>query len=101
MAKDRFQKCLIYHNQHLHKSLSEADFIKKAEVRPTLDTSEVSKRKRKNLARLERRKAIALAEQLMTSLVEVSATTVKPSATLLEDDEIAVLEAAISDTLAK
>ncbi len=66
-----------------------------------MDTSKVSKRKRKNLARLERRKAIALAEQLMTSLVEVSATTVKPSATLLEDDEIAVFEAAISDTLAK
>jgi hypothetical protein len=50
MAKGRFQKCLIYHNQHFHKSLSEADFIKKAEVRPTLETSEVSKQKRKNLA---------------------------------------------------
>jgi hypothetical protein len=37
----------------------------------------------------------------MTSPVKASATTVKPSATLLEDDEIAVIEAAISDTLAK
>ena len=37
----------------------------------------------------------------MTSPVEASATTVKPLATLLEDDEIAVIEAAISDTLAK
>jgi hypothetical protein len=37
----------------------------------------------------------------MTSLVEASATTVKPSATVLEDAEIAVVEAAISDTWAK
>ncbi len=48
-AKDRFQKCLIYHNQHFHETLSEADFIKKAEVKPTLETSEVSKRKRTGL----------------------------------------------------
>jgi hypothetical protein len=38
-AKDRFQKCLIYHNQHFHESLSKADFIKKAEFRPTLEPS--------------------------------------------------------------
>jgi hypothetical protein len=44
-AKDRFQKCLTYHNQHFHESLSEADFIKKAEVKPTLESSKVSKRK--------------------------------------------------------
>ncbi len=55
-AKDRFQKCLTYHNQHFHETLSEADFIKKVEVKPTFESSEVSKRKRKNLARLERRK---------------------------------------------
>ncbi len=42
-AKDRFKKCLIYHNQHFHESLSKADFIKKAEVIPTLETSKVSK----------------------------------------------------------
>jgi hypothetical protein len=64
-AKGRFQKCLTYHNQHFHESLSKADFIKKTE-----ETSEVSKRKPKNLARLERCKAKALAEQLMTSPVE-------------------------------
>jgi hypothetical protein len=40
-AKDRFQKCLIYQNQHFHKSLSKADFIKKTKVRPTLETSKV------------------------------------------------------------
>jgi hypothetical protein len=62
MAKDRFEKCLTYHIQHFHESLSEADFIKKAEVKPTFESSEVSKHKRKNLARLERRKAKALAE---------------------------------------
>jgi hypothetical protein len=99
-AKDRFQKCLIYHNQHFHESLSEADFIKKAET-PTFESSEVSKRKRKNLARLERRKAKALAEELMTPPAEVSATTVKPLATMLDDAEIAVIQAAISDTSAK
>ena len=97
-AKDRFQKCLIYHNQHFHETLSEADFIKKAEVKPTLETSEVSKRKRKNLARLERRKAKALAEQLMTAPVEASVPTVQPSATVLDDAEMAVVEAAISDS---
>ena len=99
-AKDRFQKCLIYHNQHFHETLSEADFIKKAEVKPTLETSEVSKRKRKNLARLERRKAKALAEQLMTAPVEASVPTVQPSATVLDDAEMAVVEAAISDSSA-
>ncbi len=93
-AKDRFQKCLIYHNQHFRETLSEADFIKKAEVKPTLESSEVSKRKRKNLARLQRRKAKALAEQLMTAPVEVSVPTVQPSATVLDDAEMAVVEAA-------
>ena len=99
-AKDRFQKCLIYHNQHFRETLSEADFIKKAEVKPTLESSEVSKRKRKNLARLERRKAKALAEQLMTAPVEASVPTVQPSATVLDDAEMAVVEAAISDSSA-
>jgi hypothetical protein len=37
----------------------------------------------------------------MTAPVEASATTVQPSATMLEDAEIAVIEAAISDTSAK
>ncbi len=55
--KDRFQKCLIHHNQHFHESLSEADFIKRAEVKPAFESGEVSKRERRNLARLERRKA--------------------------------------------
>ncbi len=100
-AKDRFQKCLIHHNQHFHKSLSEADFIKMAEVKPALETGKVLKQKRKNLARLERRKAKALAEELMTPPAEVSATTVKPLATMLDDAEIAVIQAAISDTSAK
>jgi hypothetical protein len=103
-AKDRFQKCLIYHNQHFHKFLSEADFIKKAEVKPTFESSEVSKRKqskRKNLARLERRKAKALAEQLMTAPVEASVPMVQPSATMLDDSEMAVVQAAISDTSTK
>jgi hypothetical protein len=36
VAKDRFIKCLVYHNQHFHESLSGANFIKMAEVRPTL-----------------------------------------------------------------
>jgi hypothetical protein len=63
--------------------------------------SNLAKRKWKNLARLERLKAKALAEQLMTALVEASVTTVQPSATVLEDAEIAVVEAAISDTSAK
>jgi hypothetical protein len=72
-----------------------------SEVRPTLETSKVSKRKWKNLARLERRKAKALAEQLMTAPVEASVTTVQPSATVIEDAQIAVVEAAISDTSAK
>ena len=96
-AKDRFQKCLIYHNQHFRETLSEADFIKKAEVKPTLESSEVSKRKRKNLARLERRKAKALAEQLMTAPVEASVPTVQLSATVLEDAEMAVAQAVIPD----
>jgi hypothetical protein len=81
-AKDRFQKCLTYHNQHFRESLSEADFIK-------------------NLARLERRKAKALAEQLMTAPVEVSVPTVQPSATVLDEAEMAVVQAVISDTSAK
>jgi predicted nucleotidyltransferase len=72
-----------------------------SEVRPTLETSKVSKRKWKNLARLKRRKAKALAEQLMTAPVEASVTTVQPSATVIEDAQIAVVEAAISDTSAK
>jgi len=72
-----------------------------AEVRPTLKASEVSKQKGKNQATLERCKAKASAEQLMTSPVGTSATTVRPLATLLEDAEIAVVEAAISDTSAK
>jgi hypothetical protein len=92
---------LIYHNEHFHEYLSEVDSIKKAEVRPTLETSEASKQKWKNLARFERRRAKALAEQLMTPTVETSATTVEPSAALLEDDEIAVVDAAISYTSAK
>jgi len=100
-AKDRFQKCLTYHNQHFHETLSEADFIKKAEVKPTFESSEVSKRKRKNLARLERRKAKALAEQLMTAPVEASVPTVQPSATVLDDAEMAVVQAVVSDTSAK
>jgi hypothetical protein len=37
----------------------------------------------------------------MTAPVEASVPTVQPSATVLEDAEIAVVEAAISDTLAK
>jgi hypothetical protein len=78
--------------------LYEADFIKKAEVRPTFESSEVSKRKRKNLARLERRKAKALAEQLMTAPVEASVSTVQPSATVLDDAEMADVQAVVSDT---
>jgi hypothetical protein len=66
-----------------------------------LKASEVSKQKGKNQATLERCKAKALAEQLMTSPVGTLATMVRPSATLLEDAEIAVVEAAISDTSAK
>jgi hypothetical protein len=92
---------LNYHNQHFHESLSEADFIKKGEVKPTFKSSEVAKHKRKNLARIERRKAKALAEQLMTARVEASVPTVQPSATVLENAEIAVIEDAISDTSAK
>ena len=49
---------------------------------------------------LERRKAKALAEQLMTAPVEASAPTVQPSATVLDDAEMAVVEAAISDSSA-
>jgi hypothetical protein len=97
-AKDRFQKCLIYHNQHFHETLSEADFIKKAEVKPTLESSEVSKRKRKNLARLERRKAKALAEQLMTAPVEASVPTAQPSDAVLEGAEMTGAQAVTSDT---
>ena len=66
-----------------------------------MKASEVSKQKGKNQATLERCKAKALAEQLMTSPVGTSATMVRPSATLLEDTEIAVVEAAILDTSAK
>ncbi len=65
-----------------------------------LESSEVSKRKWKNLARLKRRKAKALAEQLMTAPVEASVPTVQPSATVLDDAEMAVVEAAISDSSA-
>jgi hypothetical protein len=100
-AKDKFQKCLIYHNQHFHESLSEADFIKKVEVKPTFESSEVSKRKQKNLARLERRKAKALAEQLMTAPVESSVPTVQPSVTVFEDAEMTVAQAVVPDTSAK
>ena len=100
-AKDRFQRCLIHHNQHFHESLSEADFIKKAEGKPVSESGEVSKRKRKNLARLERRKAKALAEQLMTAPVEASVPTVQPSAPVLDDAEMAVVQAAISDPSTK
>ena len=89
--KDRFQKCLIHHNQHFHESLSEADFIKRAEVKPTFESGEVSKRKRKNLARFERRKAKALAEQLMTAPVEASVPTARPSAAVLDDAEMTVV----------
>ena len=63
-----------------------------------MKASEVSKQKGKNQATLERCKAKASAEQLMTSPV---GTTVRPLATLLEDAEIAVVEAAISDTSTK
>ena len=66
-----------------------------------MKASEVSKQKGKNQATLERCKAKALAEQLMTSPVGTLATMVRPSATLLEDAEIAVVEAAISGTSAK
>ena len=66
-----------------------------------MKASEVSKQKGKNQATLERCKAKALAEQLMTSQLGTLATMVRPSATLLEDAEIAVVEAAISDTSAK
>ncbi len=100
-AKDRFQKCLIYRNQHFRETLSEADFIKKVEVKPTFESSEVLKRRRKNLARLERRKAKALAEQLMTAPVEALVPTVQPSATVLDDAEMAVTLAVVSDTSAK
>jgi hypothetical protein len=37
----------------------------------------------------------------MTAPVEASVTTVQPSATVIEDAQIAVVEAAISDTSAK
>jgi len=37
----------------------------------------------------------------MTAPVEASVTTVQPSATVIEDAEIAVVEAAIPDTSAK
>jgi len=66
-----------------------------------LKASKVSKQKGKNQATLERCKAKASAEQLMTSPVGTSATTVRPLATLLEDAKIAVVEVAILDTLAK
>jgi hypothetical protein len=92
---------LIHHNQHFHESLPEADFIKRAEVKPTFESGEVSKRKQKNLARLERRKAKALAEQLMTASVETSVPTVQPSAAVLDDAEMAVVQAAISDPSTK
>jgi hypothetical protein len=92
---------LIHHNQHFHESLSEADFIKRAEVKPAFESGEVSKRGRGNLARLERRKAKALAEQLMTAPVETSVPTVQPSATVLDDAEMAVVQAAISDPSTK
>ena len=72
-----------------------------SEVRPTLETSKVSKRKWKNLARLERRKTKALAEQLMTAPVDASGLTVQPSATVLDSAEMAVVQAVISDTSAK
>jgi hypothetical protein len=92
---------LIHHNQHFHEYLSEADFIKRAEVKPAFESGEVSKRGRGNLARLERRKAKALAEQLMTAPVETSVPTVQPSATMLDDAEMAVVQAAISDPSTK
>ena len=92
---------MICHNEHFHEYLSEVDSIKKAEVRPALETSEASKQKQKNLARLERRKAKALAEQLMTAPVEASVPTVQPSATVLDDAEMAVVQVVISDTSAK
>ncbi len=66
-----------------------------------MKASKVSKQKGKNQATHERCKAKALAEQLMTSPLGTLATMVRPSATLLEDAEIAVVEAAISDTSAK
>jgi len=100
-AEDRFQKCLIHHNQHFHESLSEADFIKRAEVKPAFESGEVSKRERGNLARLERCKAKALAEQLMTAPVEASVPTVQPSVVVLDDAEMAVGQAAISDPSTK
>ena len=72
-----------------------------SEVRPTLETSKVSKRKWKNLARLERRKAKALAEQLMTAPVEASVPTAQPSATVLEGAEMTGAQAVIPDISAK
>ncbi len=63
-AKVRFKKCLVYHNQNFHESLSEADFLKMVEVRLTLEANQVSKQKWKNQGRLKRREAKALADQL-------------------------------------
>ncbi len=46
-------------------------------------------------------KAKALAEQLMTAPVEASVPTVQPSAPVLDDAEMAVIQAAISDPSTK
>jgi hypothetical protein len=66
------------------------------EVRPTPESSQVQKRKRKNQARLERRRARALADKLMTPPAETSATTVRPSAVPLEGAEVVAVPAAAS-----
>jgi len=72
-----------------------------AEVRPTLESDQVQKGKWKNQAWLERRRAKVLADQLMTTPVETSATTVRPSAILLEVAEVAAAQAAASEPSAE
>jgi len=81
-------------------TLSEGDFIKESEDRPAQELSQVQKRKLKNQARLERCRAKALAEKLMTSLVETTATTAGLSTSFLEVAEVAAVLAATSKPLA-
>jgi hypothetical protein len=65
-ARDRFRRSLVYHNSRFCLNVKEEDLVKEAKENPVdVDLAIKEKRKRKNLGRLERRKAKA--EHLQSS----------------------------------
>jgi len=57
LLKTGLRRIWSKNDQYFLESRSEVNFIKLAEVRPTLELSRIRKRKRKNQVKLERYKA--------------------------------------------